>query len=292
MSDSQKRGRNEDDDEDDDAESGVDDAGSFMASKFRNAMDNAANEFICPITQELPVEPVTAMDGKVYERKAIEEWLARGNGKSPMTNQPMGSTLLPAIHVRNSLELMVRSGALTGDKVEAWKNRLDEIGKLESLRERAQGGDAAAMTALGSLYLHGIGGANKNPVEAVSWLKRGVEGGNADARGLLGHCYIHGIGVEPEAEEPHGYMLLTEAAMSDSPYACWRLGRLFQKGAQRGGTVVLRPNDALAAKWYRKMTECSDVWRPFLLKDREKEKALTWLHRYDETSTPVVEEVN
>ena len=37
------------------------------------AMDDSAAEFCCPITQELPIDPVTAEDGRVYERSAIEE---------------------------------------------------------------------------------------------------------------------------------------------------------------------------------------------------------------------------
>ena len=46
-----------------------------------------AKEFVCPITQELPIKPVTAEDGKIYEEAAIREWFARNNGDqaiSPM----------------------------------------------------------------------------------------------------------------------------------------------------------------------------------------------------------------
>ena len=48
-----------------------------QAKKFRQAIDEMAEEFVCPITQELPVDPVTAEDGRVYERSAIEEWLGQ-----------------------------------------------------------------------------------------------------------------------------------------------------------------------------------------------------------------------
>ena len=46
-----------------------------------------AKEYICPITQELPIKPVTGEDGKIYEEAAIREWFARNNGDqaiSPM----------------------------------------------------------------------------------------------------------------------------------------------------------------------------------------------------------------
>ena len=41
-----------------------------------------------------------------------------------MTREAMGMTLLPARQVRNSLEHMVKSGAISVDKVDAWKQRL------------------------------------------------------------------------------------------------------------------------------------------------------------------------
>ena len=56
--------------------------------RYREAIDGMAVEFLCPITQELPLDPVTAEDGRVYERRAIENWLdrQRGSAKSPITN--------------------------------------------------------------------------------------------------------------------------------------------------------------------------------------------------------------
>ena len=45
-----------------------------QANKFKKVMDESAAEFLCPITQELPIDPVTVEDGRVYERSAIEEW--------------------------------------------------------------------------------------------------------------------------------------------------------------------------------------------------------------------------
>ena len=39
--------------------------------RYRQAIDEAVEEYVCPITAELPVDPVTAEDGRVYERHAI-----------------------------------------------------------------------------------------------------------------------------------------------------------------------------------------------------------------------------
>ena len=45
------------------------------AKRFRSALNEAAEEFLCPITHELPVNPAFAEDGHIYERSAIEKWI-------------------------------------------------------------------------------------------------------------------------------------------------------------------------------------------------------------------------
>ena len=87
-----------------------------------------ADEWICPITTELPLVPVTAEDGQVYERFAIEK-LIRLKGealKSPMTNLPMGPRLSSSTQARNTIEKLVRSGMIDGDKAERWLERRSE----------------------------------------------------------------------------------------------------------------------------------------------------------------------
>ena len=79
--------------------------------RLRSAVDESLTHLVCAITQELPLDPVTAEDGNIYERSAIEEWLSRQQ-KSPMTNQPMGTKLLPAFQIRSMIETMVRSGGI------------------------------------------------------------------------------------------------------------------------------------------------------------------------------------
>eukprot|EP00966_Prymnesium_polylepis_P099303 2299984-Prymnesium_polylepis.1 len=63
--------------------------------KFRSALDSMADEWVCPITFELPLDPVFAEDGRTYERCAIEEHIRTQGAelKSPLTNEPMGTRL-------------------------------------------------------------------------------------------------------------------------------------------------------------------------------------------------------
>ncbi|KAG0477879.1 hypothetical protein HPP92_012598 [Vanilla planifolia] len=52
-------------------------------------------DFVCPITGHLFNDPVTLETGQTYERRAIQEWLKRGNTTCPITRQPLSSTVLP-----------------------------------------------------------------------------------------------------------------------------------------------------------------------------------------------------
>ncbi|XP_068645365.1 putative E3 ubiquitin-protein ligase LIN-1 [Aristolochia californica] len=52
-------------------------------------------DFVCPITSQLFCDPVTLETGQTYERKAIQEWLKRGNTTCPITRQDLSATTLP-----------------------------------------------------------------------------------------------------------------------------------------------------------------------------------------------------
>lgn len=54
--------------------------------------DNVPVEYICPITQEIMLEPVTCTDGFTYEKRAITEWFLSGKYTSPMTNAVLENT--------------------------------------------------------------------------------------------------------------------------------------------------------------------------------------------------------
>ncbi|OAE26556.1 hypothetical protein AXG93_3817s1190 [Marchantia polymorpha subsp. ruderalis] len=52
-------------------------------------------DFVCPITNQLFDDPVTLETGQTYERKAIQEWLDRGNTTCPITRQTLVISALP-----------------------------------------------------------------------------------------------------------------------------------------------------------------------------------------------------
>lgn len=54
-----------------------------------NVSNNVPLDFLCPITQEIMLDPVVCSDGFTYERRAITEWLLTGKKTSPMTNNEL-----------------------------------------------------------------------------------------------------------------------------------------------------------------------------------------------------------
>ena len=60
-------------------------------------------DFICPITQAVMVDPCVCADGRSYERAAIEAWL-EAHDTSPHSNEPLEhKQLVPNITLRNAI---------------------------------------------------------------------------------------------------------------------------------------------------------------------------------------------
>eukprot|EP01047_Picozoa_sp_COSAG01_P059812 COSAG01_NODE_7239_length_3288_cov_159.102854_2_plen_333_part_00 len=78
-----------------------------------SASQSAPEGFLCPISQEIMVDPVCAADGHSYERSGIEKWFSTGKRTSPMTNGAMSSTALtPNQHLKSQIsEWQGRSSA-------------------------------------------------------------------------------------------------------------------------------------------------------------------------------------
>ena len=236
--------------------------------RHKSAFEEAMNEFLCPITFSLPVDPVIAEDGKVYERSAIEEWLKQQH-KSPVTNLAMGTRLLPALQVKNMIRTMVTSGALTGDKVDAWKLKLEEEEEVAETLRKAEAGDGAVMHQLGVWCEYGEMGLAKDLAKAFEWYKKSHEAGDASGTGGLGGCYLVGDGV-PRCPV-RGATLLSQAAERGSKSACCVLGRVYADG------ICGFPKDETMARRYYSMVASASIVD---LIGNANEKAATWLREH------------
>jgi TPR repeat protein len=199
------------------------------ANKFKKLealVDDSASEFLCPITQELPIDPVTAEDGRVYERSAIEEWLTT-NEKSPHTNEPMGKRLLPALQVKNMIATLVKSGALSADNCAAWTLKLEKEKEVEELRQHAEAGDARAMRLLAFAYKQGVG-VKKDRAAAFEWATRAADLDDVAALTLVADCHLYGKGTTKD--EITGLIEFGQAAALGSEHACYLLAYAYHRG--------------------------------------------------------------
>jgi hypothetical protein len=60
------------------------------------------NEFFCPLTQDIMVNPVTTSGGHTYEWSEIAQWFKEGNNKDPSTLKILNNTLLYPNHALRS----------------------------------------------------------------------------------------------------------------------------------------------------------------------------------------------
>ena len=240
--------------------------------RYRQAIDDVADEYVCPITAELPIDPVTAEDGRCYERCAIEEWFAkqpRPQVKSPVTNEPMGKRLFPAVQLRNTLKRLVESGAISGSKADAWKKAMAEEAEVAALRAQAEGGDATAMRRLGFAYRDGERGLKQDGKQAFTWFKRAADLKEVYALTECGHSYLHGKGVEKNIVR--GVAMTALAAGLGSEHACGALGQ-----ANAEGLHGFDKDPQEATRWYREMQTCG-TRNAF---EAGREKAAAWLREH------------
>jgi hypothetical protein len=65
---------------------------------------NAPDHFCCPITKKLMENPVTAQDGRVYERDAISLWFKKGLACSPITGEEFkNKEIIDNLSLRNEI---------------------------------------------------------------------------------------------------------------------------------------------------------------------------------------------
>ena len=245
-----------------------------QTKRLKDATDTVASEFMCAISHELPLDPVTAEDGQVYERGAIEAWIARAEAdesplKSPKHNTPMGPRLFPSTQARNIIEQMVRTGAISGPNADAWLKKLADEKEVKELRAKAEGGDAAAMYHLGRWYFTGDMGLSKDLKQATGWWQRGYELGHATCTSELGLCYARGEGVEKEGA--HAACLYGIAAARGSESGCFRLAHSFANGLNG-----LPMNAREATRWFRAMESATTRRKT----DHIRDKAAKWLSEH------------
>ena len=181
----------------------------------------------------------------------------------------MGTKLLPALRVKNMIRAMVTSGTLTGDKVDAWKLRLEEEEEVAEWLREAEAGDGMAMYNLGVCYERGQKGLAEDDAKAFEWFEKSHEAGYASGTYGLGWCYL--VGAKVPKCLARGAMLMGEAAGRGSKVACYHLGDKYAKG------LAGFPKDEKMARRYYSMVASAAIDD---CTAAATEKAATWLREH------------
>jgi Sel1 repeat/U-box domain len=218
------------------------------------------DDLICPITLELPMDPVFAEDGRVYENEAIIRHMSlvgcHGRElKSPVTNAPMGRRLVSAHQTKCLIEALVEGNIIEGDLLSSWNERQLEKKKNEEKKvtadmlQKANRGDATAMVELGVRYETGIRGLEKDVAAAFHWYERAHHAGNIKGTAYLGRRLCStGVGKD----RVMGLMYLSIAAGQGSNWAAAKLGLALAKGK-----YGLPKNEQEAIRWLsRALSPC------------------------------------
>ena len=117
---------------------------------------------------------------------------------------------------------------------------------FDSLKAKAEQGDAKAQCVIGDCYAYGEGVA-KDEVEAVKWYRKTAEQGHAIAQFNLGIGYDNGTGVEKD--EVEAVKWFRKSADQGVAQAQFNLGVHYANG------TGVEKDEVEAVKWYRKSAD-------------------------------------
>jgi TPR repeat protein len=123
----------------------------------------------------------------------------------------------------------------------------DVAAALETARERAKAGEAAAQFALGALLYYGT----TETAQGIEWIRKAAAQGHADAQFHVGQLYEFGFGVQRDNREALAWY--RKAAEQGSAAAQRSVGDFLSKG--RG----VEPDPREAARWYHLAAERDDL---------------------------------
>jgi S1-C subfamily serine protease len=117
-----------------------------------------------------------------------------------------------------------------------------DTNSVESIKVKAESGDAFAQMILGETYYAGKI-VPQNYTEAVKWFRKAADQGNAEAQFNLGICYKDGIGIPRDVGEAIKWCL--KASNQGLPNAEFNLGCYYQQ------SIGVNQDYAEAVKWFR-----------------------------------------
>ena len=128
----------------------------FRSHKSGKGQASYEDDLICPISLALPIDPVTAEDGRVYDRDTIEAYFNEQGGssvKSPWTGGMIGRHLLRAGQHRSIIERTIENRDISESLAKEWKDKMEEKGAKVKLLEKAGQGDLASIETVATITI-------------------------------------------------------------------------------------------------------------------------------------------
>jgi len=122
-----------------------------------------------------------------------------------------------------------------------------DTNSIESIKIKAENGEARSQTVLALIYEYGLRGATKDSAEALKWFSKAAEQSFAPAQYGMGTCCANGLGVAKDNAEAVKWYL--KAANQNLAVAQYNLGVGYRDG------VGVAKDEEEAAIWFRKAAD-------------------------------------
>jgi hypothetical protein len=158
------------------------------ASKADDALAQIVSNLQCPITHRLPVRPVVAADGHVYERSAIEKWL-QTKSTSPLTGAEMNKTITDVTQTRTLIQSAIENDGVDDDAAATWHLESAKLiaagempGAISSVKDHLELADARSSSPEITLSLKAV----NLRLQQDALLKEGADAGAGVVASVLG----------------------------------------------------------------------------------------------------------
>jgi len=88
----------------------------YLKLRGGSSSSDPNQNLLCPITQQIMIDPVLTSDGQTYERNAIQQWFDLGNRTSPLTGAMLPDlNLRPNVAIQQLIEQHNTQDAVSGE---------------------------------------------------------------------------------------------------------------------------------------------------------------------------------
>ena len=176
---------------------------------------------------------MTAEDGIVYERAALEEYfqnapiLAEGKVHSPATHELMGQRFISAPQYKTIIESLIKNNVITGTLAEKWEERALHHEHMQDMLSMAQQGVVMEMLAVACNYLVGEGDFKEDAQVSFQWFQKAHEAGSPIGTAGVGLMLTRGVGAAKDPQKGLEFLL---KAGKGSDFAAYMLGLAYADG--------------------------------------------------------------